>query len=485
MELEAQVAELTAQVAALMEEGRELKARVGQNSSNSSRPPSSDPPWAPPPKPPRAPSGRKQGAQPGHPGRSRDLLPPEKVDKVVAVLPKRCKGCAAGLPAAPEGTELEAPARHQVVEIPKAVAYVTEYQLFALPCPACGEVTRAELPGDVPSGCVGARLQAAASTLTGRYRLSRREAGEALGVLFGEKAEVSVGTIVELERQTSDALATPYEEAVAAVRRAEVAYADETGWWVRAKRAWLWIAVTVSVAVFRVDPKRSRDAFKRLLGAFAGILVTDRWSAYAHHALELRQICWAHLKRDFQKLVDRGGEAAKIGNWGLSEVARLFACWKDFQAGVLDRPGLGRRLLPVKARLGRLLRRGAASGDRKARALARELQKLWPALWTFARAEGVEPTNNRAERGIRPAVLWRKGSFGTASDEGNRFVERMLTTVQTMRLQGRPVLDYLEQAIWARRLGKPPPSLLPPASTGGAGEHAPGVGTALTLPTAA
>jgi transposase len=198
-----------------------------------------------------------------------------------------------------------------------------------------------------------------------------------------------------------------------------------------------------------------------LLGsAFAGVVGSDRWSAYRRFPAERRALCYAHLKRDFQGLVDRGGEAAPIGRWGLAEIARLFALWHRFRGGEVSRRDLQRQLVPLQARMGRLLWRGEENPDRKAAALCRDLNRWWPALWTFTRVEGVEPTNNGAERALRPAVLWRKGSFGSDSEGGGRFAERMLTVVASCRRQGRPLLDFLVAAGEAAVRGTPTPSLL-------------------------
>ena len=246
------------------------------------------------------------------------------------------------------------------------------------------------------------------------------------------------------------------------MQQAPVVNMDETGWRHARQRAWLWTVVTADLTVFSIDRSRGGAAIGALLGSeFAGVIGSDRWSAYNRFPAERRALCWVHLKRDFQGLVDRGGEAATIGRWGLSEIERLFALWYCFQAGEFDRPELLYRLVPLQARMGRLLRRGQENADRKAAALCRELTKWWPALWTFARVEGVEPTNNGAERVLRPAVLWRKGSFGSDSAAGSRFAERLLTVGASCRQQGRRVLDFLVAAGEAALRGCPPPSLLP------------------------
>ena len=297
----------------------------------------------------------------------------------------------------------------------------------------------------MPRRPFGARLTAVVALLSGRYRLSRREVRQLLQDLWAVR--VSLGAVVRQEQAQSAALAPVVEEARAAVQQAAVVNMDETGWRQEQQRAWLWTVVTAELTVFRIDRSRGGAVVDALLGAdFAGVVGSDRWSAYSRFPAERRALCYAHLKRDFQGLVDRGGEAEPIGRWGLAEIERLFALWHRFRAGEFDRQELQRRLIPLQARLGRLLRRGQENPDRKAAALCRELTKWWPALWTFARVEGVEPTNNVAERALRPAVLWRKGSFGSDSEAGSRFAERLLTVVATCRQQGRPLLDFLVAA---------------------------------------
>jgi transposase len=263
---------------------------------------------------------------------------------------------------------------------------------------------------------------------------------------------------------TSDALTTPVTEARASVRRAARAHADETSWRQAGHSRWLWTAVTPLVTVFRLATSRSGAVAKALLGEhFAGILTSDRWSGYGWMPLDQRQLCWAHLTRDWQGLVDHGGAAAPLGRRGVVLTRDLFRVWHRFQRGEVDRAGLQAGLMPVQDGFERLLDDGMTCADAKAAGLCRALDRCWPALWTFADADGVEPTNNAAERALRPAVLWRKGSFGTQSDAGARFVERLLTVVATCRQHGRSVLDYLATVCTAALHGSAAPSLLPTA----------------------
>jgi transposase len=456
-----QVPALREQVAALTERVRDLEARLGQDSSNSSRPPSSDPPWGKR-RPPVPPSGRRPGGQPGHPGHFRALVPRERVDVVVDHWPDCCVGCAGPLVGARFADQRAAEdyVPHQVTDLPPLRAVVTEHRLQRVACPACGATTRATLPPDVPPGAAGPRLQAAVATLSGGYRLSRRAVADLCATLLD--APLSVGSVDALCQATSAALAVPVAAAVATLPAADVVHADETPWQQGTARPWLWVAVTALVTVFRIATGRDSGVIKALIGvAFRGTLVTDRYSAYAWLDLAYRQVCWAHLARDFQALVDRGGAAAPLGQAALALVHRLFTAWHQFRDGHLTRAALQATLQPVEEALATLLHAGQTNTDPQAAGLCRALLRLWPALWTFVEVDGVEPTNNTAERALRPAVLWRKGSFGTRSDSGARFVERLLTVTATCQQQGRSVFAYLTDVCATAQRGAPVPSLLP------------------------
>ena len=455
-----QCAQLHTRVAELEALVRDLQERLNQNSSNSSIPPSANPLGAPKPVS-KTPSGRKPGGQTGHPGHHRHRLPPERVNKIVSYVPTICTQCQAPLPAEPGPGDPE-PSWHQVAELPELAAVITEHQGHARSCPCCGHLNRGQIPLEIRAHVIGPRLAAAMSYFSGRHHLGRRAVEEVVETVF--EVPTSLGSISALEAETSAALAGPYREAQTAVREAPVKNTDETGWSEKGQKRWLWTAATTTVACFVIHLRRSFEGLQALLGeTITGIVCSDRWSAYSKLPLNLRQICWAHLKRDFQKLVDRGGPAEAIGRVGLEVVECLFADWWAFRRGELDRPGLQARLDPTARELQGILEQGRCCADSKAATFCVNLLAVYPALWLFAAVEGVEPTNNHAERILRLGVLWRKNAFGCHSAAGCRFVERILTVVQTLRLQKRPVLEYLHRAIVAHRAGLPAPQLLGPA----------------------
>lgn len=457
--LEAQVERQSAiiqEVAILRAENRDLRARVNQNSQNSSRPPSSDLPSAPPrQKPP--PTGRKPGGQPGHEGASRRVFSAQEIDRRVRVRPSQCRRCRRSLPAG--GAVAQEPRKIQVVDIPEAAATVTEYVLEDVCCPGCGSVTQAQAPTGV-AGSIGPRLQATLAVLAGRFRGSRREVAELIEELYGPKARISLGWLSHLEERTAQVLLPAYEEARQAVEGAALVHADETSFPEQFEKGWLWTASTGKAVFFLHDRERSARAARRLLGAFRGVLVTDRWRSY-RCSKQRRQICLAHLKRNFQGLVDRGGEAARIGRPALRLLAKVFGLSTACEEGRVSFKSLRRRVTKIRLRFFNLLCRGERCSDPKAAGMSHDLIDLFPCIWTFTRREGVPLTNNEAERRLRPAVLWRKGSFGTQSDRGSRFLERILTVVQNLRMQGRSLIDFLTRTLQHAMRGAHPPRLLP------------------------
>lgn len=455
VEVRAYLRALEARVVALEGTVRDLTERLQQNSRTSARPPSSDPPQARVQRPRGEPSGRRPGGQPGHEGQSRALVPVEEVAVVHPVKPKRCQSCQHPL----RGQDPQ-PKRHQVTEIPPVPPLVTEYQLHRLICPACGEATRAALPAGVPRGGFGPRLQAIAALCTGAYHLSKRTTQRVLEDLFG--VALGLGTIAHLEQATVRAVATPVAAAREYVQEQPVAYLDETGWCEGRTRAWLWTAVTAWVTVFVVRTSRGAKVARELLGQdFWGILVTDRWSAYTWYPTGWRQVCWAHLVRDIAAMIERGGRSAEIGEALRLQTRQMFHWWHRVRDGTLKLASFRAYMRPVRREVERLLAAGQTCGVPKTAGMCRKILTVRAALWTFVRVAGVEPTNNAAERAIRPGVLWRKGSFGTHSAEGSRFAEAMMTVVATLKQQHRPVLAYMTAACEAALCGEPAPSLLP------------------------
>lgn len=453
VELRAQVAGLEAQVAALQVLVVELRARLDSNSRTSSKPPSSDGPGAAPRNQPK--SGRSRGGQKGHRGSSRDRLAPTAVQHVI---PDRCSSCERPL----RGTD-PAPAVHQVMDLPVIVPEVTDYHLHALGC-RCGKVTRATLPAGVSSSAFGPRIIAMTSLLTGRYHVTKRGVVEVFRDVFGIK--LALGTVSRLERTTSASMEAAVDEARVHVWSQPVLHADETGWRQRNAKAWLWTAATQTISVYRVDLSRSREAAMKLLGSFSGTLVTDRYSAYAHWEADRHQLCWAHILRTFEGIAEHPQQDARAIGARLVDATRaMFHAWHQMLRGEITREDLAIRVEAVKVDIDRALRDGVQHTSRRVWAKCDEVLKSWGSLWTFVTTPGVEPTNNLAERRIRPAVCWRKTSFGTQSEAGSRFVERILTVCASLHAQQRTVFQWLVTAV-QRHAGAPgrPLTLLPSPS---------------------
>jgi transposase len=449
---------LVEMVQMLSAEVQELRVRVTQTSRNSSKPPSSDPPSAPPAAVPRVPRGRKAGAQQGHPDQQRPLLPPEQVDTIVVLRPNTCPSCHTTF--APD-LPLSGPTWYcQIWELPPIRAHLTEYQQQTLCCPTCQHAVTADLPADVPPGAFGARATALIGLLHGRYRLSARETTAFLSEVCG--LPLSLGSVISSCQRLSCALA-PIDAAIqACVQTQPYVWVDETSWRQKQQSAWLWVGVSPIATCFRIDRSRSQAARQRLLGeAYGGIVHSDRAHAYGDLPLRQRQMCWAHLLRNFQGLLDQQHVESWWAQRMLSQARLLFAAWGWFRAGWFDRIALQQALIPVRTALRDLLEQGGQSAWQPLRRLSRRLLRTWDALWMFSQVEGIEPTNNMAERALRPAVVWRKSCFGTQSAEGSRFVERMLSVRATCVQQGQNLFRLLVAALHAAWTGAPAPTLVP------------------------
>lgn len=448
--LRAEVADLRAEVREQQELIQGLQERLNQNSTNSSRPPSTDPP-AVKRRPPRSPSGRSSGGQPGHARQQRPLLPPDHTE---VRKPARCRRCGHAL----HGEDPQ-PLRHQVLELPPIRPEVTEYQLHRLRCPRCGGTTCASLPEGVPMGSQGPRLQAVLALMSGAYRMSKRMVQTFCADVFG--VPICAGQVCASEAQTAAATDAVVKELRGYVR-SQPANVDETGWWQGRQRAWLWVVVTQAVTVFTIALSRAGSVAQELIDPAAGqVLTTDRYKGYLWLPLRQRQVCWAHLVRDFQAMVDRASAGSAIGEELLCCAEDLFTWWHRIRDGTLSRSTFQRYVAELRPWVRSQLEAGTACGCAKTAGTCREILAVGPALWTFVRVEGIEPTNNAAERALRHAVQWRKTSHGTASEGGSRFAANILSVVATCRQQGRDVLGFLTACCRAHLEGVAPPALLP------------------------
>ena len=455
-ELEARLADVEAkmhgQAALIVDLAKKLQDRDLPKSGTPKPPDPSKPPA-------KKPSGRKQGGQPGHPPHLKQMLPAERVSKTIAIVPEQCEHCQKALPAEP-GPDDPKPTRFQVAELPEIKATIIEYQGHARTCPCCAKVTQATIPAAIRAHSIGPGLAAFMSYLVGNCGLSKRRVEELIEAVF--EVPVALGTIAKLEQKMSAALEPAHQEALAAVQKAPVKHADETGWKKAGHKRWLWVVATTNVVFFLIHRLRNAAVVLLLLGeTLQGILCSDRWKAYDWAPLMQRQLCWAHLKRNFEKLLDGSAKAKMIGQECLDIKDKVFEVWHLYRGGGMAWETMDEKMATLMLQLMTVLERGERSHDRKLMRFCARVLKVYPALWTFVVVEGVEPTNNHAERVQRLAVLWRKNCFGCHSDTGCRFVERLLTVVQTLRLQKRSVLQYLKAALTAHRTGKATPKLLP------------------------
>ena len=454
LRMDEQIRRLEERVARQDERIAELERKLNRNSRNSSAPPSSDPPNRPGRGKDRR--GRGRGGQPGHEGRGRDLLPAYAVDEVVEHWPARCR--CGHVFSEHEHRALGQPARHQVEELPALTVRVIEHRAQRVRCPQCGECARTRFPEDVTASAFGPRLQAALVALSVRNRVSRRDVVELAEELFG--ARISTGTVDAILARASEALAEPYEDLLARIRRARALNVDETGWRTAGERRALWGAFTKRHAFFAVTPDRHEDHAKQLLADSRAIVTSDRWWAYTHLPLARRQLCWSHLQRDFQAHAEGLAAEMEFGDQGLELCERVFWAWEVF-AHTHERGELRRTIRSLRRTYKPIIRSFAAkrARNKRCRGMARNLLKAWPALWTFAGHTGVEPTNNHAERALRGAVIYRKLSLGSQSERGELRTSRLLSAHTTCRLQRRSLFAYLTDAIVAHARGDPVPLL--------------------------
>ena len=445
--------ECHAVIAQLVERVKLLEERISLDSSNSSKPPSSNGPDSANRAQRRA-SQRKRGAQPGHKGHSRALLDDSEVDRLVDCKPQAFCECGAQVVLA------GAPQRHQVFEVPPMRAQVDEYRLYSGRCTGCGKAHAGALPAGVPKGQLGPRALSLVGVLGTRYHLTQRKKRSLLDQLMG--LSFSVGAISQAHGKVAGALKTPVAEAVASMRQAEALWMDETHYPREGIGNWVWAAVQPLLAVFAIYPSRARYVILDFIGEQCTAVVTsDRYAGYAFIEPERRQVCWAHLLRDFNRIAQRSGLAGQIGRrlLGLG-----FVMFRKRQKGQLADQGLQ----GLQRRIRTALERGAHQGQcaRTANTCANIL-KLWSALWTFTTNDALTPTNNAAEQALRSIVLKRKISGPTRSLRGDQFLARGFSVHETCLRQGVDLWDFMYKAVHAFIANTAPPSLLPRSGSSG------------------
>jgi transposase len=439
--LQQQIDELRAEVA-------DLKARLGKDSTNSSLPPSAAHPHTKPASV-KPPSGKSRGGQPGHRKAERTLIPVGDCQSVEDCVPASCRKCGGPL----AGIDSD-PLRHQVWELPGIYPVVTEYRQHRLIC-SCGVSTCGGLPAGVPTGQAGPQLTAFAGLLMACFRQSKRRAAQFLGTILNQPA--SAAWMVVLQNRCAEAVEPAYDDLVAKLPAQPIVYVDESPTKEGPARAWVWTAVADTFTVFACRTSRAADVVTGLLGdAYHGVVHCDRAKMYWRFGR--LQWCWAHLKRDFQAWIDYPCRTRqRLGRDLMRPTLDLFALWKKVRDGTLARTAFAAMVAPIRQAINALLLRG--SFNPLTAGVCKELVEHRSNLWTFVDTEGVEPTNNAAERALRPAVIWRKLSFGTQSAAGSRFVERMLTVIETCRRRGQNAFAWLTDAVRARWGGQPGPCL--------------------------
>lgn len=446
----------SAEIARLNAEIADLKEKLGQNSRNSSFPPSSDSPFG---KPATAhePSGCGQGAQAEHIGAGHRLKPIDQVDRVIDLRPSACSFCGSLL----LGTD-ESPARRQVIEITAAGTRVDRisppgFTLLSL----LQDQSRRVVEGDA-----GRSFRRKSSC---RDRIFNRQTRHPASCRGGRDARTirrqkQFGKYQCRAKRLSQTLAEPVAALHELVERELISLVDETSWKECGQKPWLWVKATAQATVFRILPGRSQQDARAMIGKNEnGIVTSARYSGYNHLVQQHRQICWAHIQRDFQAIAERAGDSTVIGEGLLKQSKQLFRLWKQVRDGTMTTIEFQKLIMPIKEKVSGLLFAGTLSSHSKTRNTCSKILKPGLALWTFSQVKGIEPTNNQAERALRRAVLWRRKSFGTQSELGSRFVECILTVVTTLLQQRRSVIDYLKMACAANAAGENLTGLNPPA----------------------
>ena len=445
----------------LDEENKTLKAKIAAlstDSTNSSKPPSSDGPGVQ--KKSKKPGRRKRGGQIGHKGKKRALLPEGEMDHIQNIYPQTCEECGKILTLQPFA-ELSRPLRHQVFDLPEIHPLKTEYRCFELPC-SCGHVNRAALPREVAESNFGPGVHAAVAYLASVHRGTRRGIAEIMSAVFN--LDISLGAICRILDRVSEACAPETEHIRESIAGSLALNIDETGWKTAGNSGWLWVFVSSVAVFFRVASSRASKVLQSVLGeSFSGVITSDDHSAYnKYHKSGVRQLCWAHLIRKLKALKDgrASPDAYQFARHMLKEAGTLFSYWHAFKEAGCTREELWQASALIRGRMKSSCLRYRDSSDKDVRTRAAGFLKNWDILFTFLRIEGIEPTNNAAERAIRPAVQWRKICFGNQSCDGERFTERILTVTRTCQMRQKNSFQFLTHLMTAFLRQESLPSLI-------------------------
>ena len=439
--LKQEVVELKQEVILLRQENAELKEKLNINSNNSSKPPSQDIQKKKKKKQNNG-TGKKPGGQPGHAGVSRKLVPLEQVDKVITCLPPdKCSDC--DVPLMP----LSEIVRHQVYEIPLPRYEITEYQLLQGYCSCCQKTYSGETPLEIGKRGFGVRTHATIALLTSKFKLSKRQALTLLKDFF--QMPICVGSISNIEHRVSQSIESLHEQIKNHIDGSKVAHIDETGFKQNNCSGWAWVMANEYFSFFRLEYSRGKKIAKQLIGSFINrIIISDRYPAYNFLPSSCHQICWAHLKRDFQKISERPGIAGVIGRQLLHHYGKIFAFWKSsLQKGYHDDKRTKKKRRRLKNGLIKELQFGSTCSHSRTARTCRNILAEGESLWLFLEDPAVPATNNLAERQIRPLVIAKKISFGVKSERGARFIERIYSLVLTCQQQNKDVLPWLQNSI--------------------------------------
>lgn len=441
---------LVIRVEKLEQENKALKELLNNNSSNSSQPPSSDKK-----KKKKKSNGpqNKGGGQPGHKGHIRKLLDSTEVDDIVMCrLPTHCE-CGGRINLKEEHH------RHQVYELPKIKLHVTEYHLEKGRCSCCSANHIGVLPEGVTWGITGPNLTSFMSQMVSKYKLSRRELQEFLKEQYS--FTLSLGSVFNKQKLVNKALEKTISELLVHIKESSCVNMDETGHRRDGRAEWLWGIMSPKAAFFSIENSRGKKVIHRLMEGYEHVVISDRYAAYNYFDSNKRQVCWAHLKRDFTKIAEKPDKTlGRIGKHLLICQAKLFESWHSYKQGNLSRNGLALETALIRKQIGEYLEQGSYTDPKlKIARFCKNLLESFSALWTFIFIEGVEPTNNHAERCLRPAVIWRKKSFGTRSDYGSQFVARTMSFITTCKLQSKNSFELLKQTMQCYFANIEPPLL--------------------------